>query len=912
MGRRTLLPTPLTSFVGRADDLAQLRDLLRRGVRLITLFGPGGIGKTRLALRLVETRDAEGAWFFDLTNASNLDEVCGIVGRELQGPAMAPSASAVDAIGAVFTALGPALCILDNCERVAAELGEAVMSWCRAATGLRFFVTSRELLRVPFEHAYEVMPLGVPQPDEDIERSEAVQLFVERAALARPGYVLDPHEAATVAAIVRRLDGMPLGIELAAARMGILGSEDLLERLRGRLDLAATLRGVGSRQATLRGTLSFSWDLLAPYEKAALAQCACFRGGFSVRAAEAVLDLHRHPDAPPPVEILQSLRAKSLVRAYSTADAPLNVRLGLYDTIEEYAREKLEAGPDLEPTLARHAAFFVGIAERWVSHGMKRGARADLLILVAEVDNLLAVMERALAATPPRIREALLTALSAEAALVRHADLRSVISMLDAVVAAAGPEPADPALVSLALSARSRLRYFNRSDQTRAGLERAVSLARSAGDQLAEGRALLGMGMLGSLVWDSGEHLTRALPLHRASGDISAECRALAEVATVAIAHGKHKEAREALVKALQCARETEDSTQVALCVGSLGNLEHALGHVEAALANFDEAIALLREANVIPWYLPWAGFAAQELGRWEDAESRYREAIAHVGSVQTYCLATAHGYLGSLLHECGRLEEARLRYEDAIASAEKGLASSTMQGVHCASYGALLAKLGHTAEATRQLDAASTMLTNVGSEWAEYVAVHRGHVDLALAREREAIGDVREAEQLRARATARLGNGDRAGEDLRFARRLLARELETLRPVSADEDALVIGPEARWFRFRDGPLVDLDTRRQLRLLLQALAQARLVRPGEPLSTAALLREVWGGERVSARVGFNRLSVALSELRTRGLRAAIARRKEGYLLAPSVRVVMSDKALPAERAAARPRRRRSS
>jgi predicted ATPase/Tfp pilus assembly protein PilF len=909
MGRRPLLPTPLTSFVGRAEDLARLRDLLDRGAHLITLFGPGGIGKTRLALRLAETREAEGAWFFDLTNARNLDEVCGIVGRELDGPAPAPSASAIDAIGAALVTLGPALCILDNCERVASELGEAVVSWCRAARALRVVVTSRELLRVPSEHAYEVAPLGLPHADGEIERSEAVQLFVERAALTRSGYALYPDEADTVAAIVRRLEGLPLGIELAAARMGVLGSKALLDRLYGRLDLGTVRRGMGSRQATLRATLDWSWDLLETYEQAALAQCTCFRGGFSVLAAEAVLNLRVHPDAPPPLEIIQSLREKSLVRAFSTADTSREVRLGLYDTVREYAAEKLEAGGDLEATLARHDAFFLRVAEHWVFHGMKRGARDERMTLVAEVDNLFAVLERALAARPPRVREALLTALASEAALNLRADLRGVLPMLDAVVAAAGPDPTDPALVSLALSARARLSYFNRSEETVAGLERAVSLARSAGDRLAEGRALAGIGMLSAYVWDSGvaqEHLERALLLHRMSGDISTEARTLSNLGGLAANQGKRKEAKELLVQALARAREAGDPTQVARCLNSLGTLEHGLGRIDAALANFDEAIAIVRELGMVPFYLPWAGFAAQELGRWQEAEARYREAIARVGHVHPYALAAAYGYLGSLLHERGQLEEARLRYEDALASAKNGPASSGIQGVMRASYGALLAKLGNTAEAATELNAASAMLSSLGGEWAEYVAVHHGHLDLALAREREAIGEVLEAERLRAQAAERLGNGDGAGEDLRFARRLLARELAALQPVAeAAPDVLVIGPDARWLRFRDGPVIELDTRPLLRGLLLALTRARLVQPGEPLSAEALLREGWKGERMSARAGLNRLRVALYQLRAKGLRDAIKSRDEGYLLAPSVRVVMSDEALPAARLASK-------
>jgi hypothetical protein len=227
------------------------------------------------------------------------------------------------------------------------------------------------------------------------------------------------------------------------------------------------------------------------------------------------------------------------------------------------------------------------------------------------------------------------------------------------------------------------------------------------------------------------------------------------------------------------------------------------------------------------------------------------------------------------------------------------------------ASYAALLAKLGDTAEATHELETASAMLPDSG-EWTEYVAVHRGHLDLALAREREALGNVFEAERLRALAALRLGSGEGAGEDLRFARRLLARELEALHRVApAVEDVLVIGKDARWLRFRDGPVVDFGARPLLRGLLLALVRARLAHPGEPLSTDALLQEVGKDERMLARAGLNRLYVALSRLRASGLRDAIEARGDGYLLPPSVQIVMSDEVRPAKpRSTQRPKRAR--
>src|SRR5262249_41315263 len=155
-----------------------------------------------------------------------------------------------------------------------------------------FLATSRERLRVASEHAHELEPLSLPTARDDIEASEAVQLFVDRASLVQTGYALDTHEAPIVAEIVRRLEGMPLAIQLAAARMGALGSATLLERLESQLDVLATrTHGVSSRQRTLRGALEWSWKLLKRWEQDALAQCSVFRGGFGLDAAERVIDL---------------------------------------------------------------------------------------------------------------------------------------------------------------------------------------------------------------------------------------------------------------------------------------------------------------------------------------------------------------------------------------------------------------------------------------------------------------------------------------------------------------------------------------------------------------------------------------------------------------------------------------------
>src|SRR5439155_12677560 len=196
--------------------------------------------------------------------------------------------------------------------------------WLELAPKARFIATSREVLRLADEAIYEVPPLKLPERDDDIEASEAVQLFLERARTARPGYQLSGADRLAVAEIVRQLDGLPLAIELAAARMAVLSPAQLMQRLPRRFDLlAGKLRGASDRQATLRGAIDWSWGLMQPHEQSALAQCALFRGGFTTDAAGAVIDLSAFAPAlkttPSARGMVLLLRQKSLVRSYFPA-----------------------------------------------------------------------------------------------------------------------------------------------------------------------------------------------------------------------------------------------------------------------------------------------------------------------------------------------------------------------------------------------------------------------------------------------------------------------------------------------------------------------------------------------------------------------------------------------------------------
>jgi predicted ATPase len=279
------------SFIGRQTDFEALQGALVHEP-LVTILGPPGIGKTRLAERCFEECEGATAWLCDLTETTSVDEICGAVSRVLDIPlGQDGSAAGVEQLGVALAARGPVLLVLDNFESVVAYAAATVGKWLRQAPAARFLVTSRERLRLTGEIAFDLGPLTMPEDNGDAGAFEAVQLFVARAKAVQRGYALTEEEAPLVAELVRMLDGNPLAIELAAARMRVLTTVDLLESLPRHLDVfAGNTIDASRRHLTLRDAVLWSWSGLKPWEQAALAQCAVFRGGFDMPAAQGVLD----------------------------------------------------------------------------------------------------------------------------------------------------------------------------------------------------------------------------------------------------------------------------------------------------------------------------------------------------------------------------------------------------------------------------------------------------------------------------------------------------------------------------------------------------------------------------------------------------------------------------------------------
>lgn len=362
-GSESVLPVPLSSFVGRQREVEALQRLVG-AARLVTLTGPGGVGKTRLALVVAaDLQDAfdDGVWFVDLAPVSDPSlvpqAVASVVGvHEQHGRPML--ATLVEALRRRRLLL-----ILDNCEHLASACAELVDALLRACRDMSILATSREVLRISGETVWRVPPLGLPRTAsaDDVARSEAVQLFVARAAAVQPGLALTAHNLPTVAQLCQRLDGLPLAIELAAARAGTLGIEQLAALLGDRFRLLVRgSRTAAPRQQTLRATVEWSCALLPEPERQAFQRLAVFAGGWSLEAAQAVVggDGAELGDV---LDLLTQLVDKSLVVAHEGPSG--EARYALLETLREYGWECLVQSDGADVVQRRHAEFFLALAE---------------------------------------------------------------------------------------------------------------------------------------------------------------------------------------------------------------------------------------------------------------------------------------------------------------------------------------------------------------------------------------------------------------------------------------------------------------------------------------------------------------------------------------------------------------------
>ncbi|KQW40066.1 NB-ARC domain-containing protein [Rhizobacter sp. Root404] len=391
------LPHQPTSFIGRERELGEVKALLGTA-RLVTLLGMGGLGKTRLSLQAAAELIhlfPDGVWFLDLAPISDATLVLGEVAQAL-GVREEPDRPLLQTLCAHLKN-HRALLIFDNCEhliKVSAQLASAIL---KVAPQVRILASSRESLRTPGEQSYPVLPLPVPAKGAGMEalaRSTAVRLFVDRVQLHKPSFELNEREAPHVAELVARLEGIPLALELAAARIRSLTLADINTRLKDRYKLlTGGSRVLQERQQTLRALVDWSYELLEPPEQTVLSRLAVFVGGFDLAAAEAVCG-DEAVDSADVLDLLASLCEKSLVMLEERDEGS---RYRMLETIRDYAREKLEQNDDVAAVAARHCGHYFAVAKA-ANHGLRGPEQADWIWkLETELDNVRNAIALALA-----------------------------------------------------------------------------------------------------------------------------------------------------------------------------------------------------------------------------------------------------------------------------------------------------------------------------------------------------------------------------------------------------------------------------------------------------------------------------------------------------------------------------------
>ncbi|MCB9688052.1 MAG: tetratricopeptide repeat protein [Alphaproteobacteria bacterium] len=753
------LPRPRDRFLGRAEEVADLVREVADQPGVWSLIGPGGAGKTRLAVEVARTvapRLAGGAWFVDLSDARSVDGVCQAVGSTLD--VRVDGADPVARVRDALRGRGATVLVLDNYEQAVEPAARVVADWVAGAPELRVLVTTRVALRLERERRVPVGPLGT---------EDAVDLFVERAP-RRPS----PEERPLVEHLVTELEGHPLAIELAAARTRILTVEGVVARLGNRLKLLAgghTDRP--ERQRSLRASLDGSWELLTGWQQDALAQLSVVEGGLALDAAEALL--HLASEAPWAVDVVEALVDASLLQS-------TGARLRLPESVAAYAAERL-SDEERQAAWARHGRWYAQFgSDDWLATLDGPDGTRRLAMLTADLDNLVSAMRRAIArgdrptalgagraaATVLRLGgplSACETVLGELLDLVPEAgtDRRWLVARRQAVrrelgggaetlvdLRAAVEEARSSGSASERVALLGELGQacyeLARLDEARAAYEEAAVLAERVGDRVAMAKVA---GDQGTLAWAAGdvgqaELLFRAaLETQRVHGNARAQGRMVGNLGLCALARGQVEEAIGHLREAVDLLRAGGDRRTALIATGNLGNALTESGSPAAGLAHLEEALAGYREMGAFRYVgvvVAQIGTVHLRRGDLARAEEALREALRvnrETGAVRSEAGALVN--LAEVLALGGDLE-------DASSVALQGLETARRAGSLRFEVGAAesLAQIARAQDAMDEAERWLEVARQAARDHAELAAMVR----LGMARVRQSQGRPREA----------------------------------------------------------------------------------------------------------------------------------------------------------------------
>ena len=752
---RNNLPLQLTSFIGREHEISEARRLLR-SARLLTLTGPGGTGKTRLSLQVATEMLAEfpdGAWLVELAPISQPALVLQAVAQTLA--LRAEAGRPLQQVLADHLRDKTELLILDNCEHLVEACAQLVELLLRGAPGLRILANSREVLGIAGESSYSVPSLSIPDLRhlpllETLSQFEAVRLFMERAAAVRPAFALTEGNAQAVAQICQRLDGIPLAIELAAARVRALSVEQIAARLDDRFGLlTGGGRTAAPRQQTLRATMDWSYELLSEAERLLLRRLSVFAGGWTLEAAEAACAAEQGSGGEEVLDLLTQLVSKSLVLSEQKPGQETHFRM--LETIREYAREKLAQAGEAEAAQRRHLAYYLELAEAAEPELRGRAQLTWLNRLDRENDNLRAALSWALEI------EAAASALRLAGALQEFWDIR-------------GYQPEGCRWLEAALSLP----------------DISGSLRRSAW----RAKALLGVGVLaeGSQQAMAQSRLEESLSIYRELDDTAGAALTLTRMGYWHQPPSDSAKVLQQLEEALGLWTSVEDSWGIGKCLSVVGYVLDYFGDHTKALEAYQRSALILRDQGdrsalmqaleFLGWCSWLDGDAARARVFLDETLAAYEELGNHLG-------------IYAILHHLIFISAAQGNYTQARAAA-----LSIQQKAHTsreiASGGVRVGQVEyfqcHFAEARSHFEASLKIFRELNDQngmgwvppWLGCLAYRAGELDKAraLIEEGLAIDDPNGHWPELAFALLSLGDVTRAQGEFEFAAEQYARSL--------------------------------------------------------------------------------------------------------------------------------------